>query len=98
MDAFGIEFTSVAPGSVSATGLIQLGDDRDYFESTLGFWTVEQYERSWLDSLRHLVAGAPTSCLVTSITDPNDSVFVVTWPLYRDRDRVYVQNHLVFLD
>jgi hypothetical protein len=43
-------------------------------------------------------AESATSCLLSSITDPATSNFVLCWPLYRDGDDVYVQNSLILLE
>ena|SRR5215467_6992418 len=81
-----------------AIGEIKLGEYLESFQAILGFWTMEDYEKSWLTALRRLVGGASTSCLVTSLTDPGNSEYVVTWPLYRSDDEVFVQNQLIFLN
>ena len=38
------------------------------------------------------------ACLMTSMTDPVTSNFLICWPLYREGEDVYVQNAIVLLD
>ena len=38
------------------------------------------------------------SCLMASMTDPRISNFVVSWPMYREGEDVYIQNAIIFLD
>ncbi len=81
-----------------AVGKIRLGDYCEAFHAELGFWVIEDYEKSWETALNRLVDGTSTSCLVASLTDPQTSNFVVTWPLYRSGDEVYIQNRYLFLE
>jgi hypothetical protein len=36
--------------------------------------------------------------LMTSMTDPRNSNFLVCWPMYREGENVYIQNTIIFLD
>jgi CdiI N-terminal domain len=94
--AFTGEFADDDPSV--AIGEVKLGKYLESFQAILGFWEIEDYEKSWLTALRRLVGGASISCLVTSLTDPENSQYVVTWPLYRTDGEVFVQNQLIFLD
>jgi hypothetical protein len=96
---FSIDFTGFdEQDPMVAIGVIRLGEDRECFESVLGFWGLDDYKAIWAAGLWRLVAGASTSCLATSVTDPSCSNFVEVWPLYREESDVYVQNQLLFLD
>lgn len=65
----------------------------------LNFWSVDEYRQSWSRALLKLEEGeAPTSCLISSITDPDKSNFVFCWPLYRRGEKLFVQNSVIFLD
>lgn len=98
MGSFHIGFTGefVEGDPDMAIGEIRLGEDQESFRAFVGVWTVEDYKASWIAALRHLVGGATTSCLITSLTTPADGHFVTTWPLYRVGDDVYLQNRLLF--
>jgi CdiI N-terminal domain len=81
-----------------AIGELKLGEHSEYFESTLEFWGLEDYEGSWAAGLRRLIDGSSVSCLATSMIDPSIANFVEVWPLYRSGDDVYVQDQLIFMD
>lgn len=99
MTNFGIAFTGFdEEDPLVVNGELKLGDDREYFQSILGFWGVDDYLQSWTEGLQRLLAGASISCLATSVIDPSNANFVEVWPLYREQSDVYVQNRLLFLD
>ncbi|MBC2908272.1 hypothetical protein H4N64_43680 [Streptomyces sp. PSKA01] len=65
----------------------------------LTYWSVEQYQASWVRALRVLAREeVATSCLISSITNPASSNFIFCWPLYRSGEIVYVQNSIIFLE
>ena len=65
----------------------------------LGFWDKSDYRRSWRQAFEVLNANShSTSCLMTSMTDPRNSNFLVCWPMYREGEDVYIQNKIIFLD
>ncbi|MEV5753893.1 hypothetical protein AB0L00_39275 [Actinoallomurus sp. NPDC052308] len=100
MSNFDIAFTGkvIKDDPLIAEGVIQLGAHREVFLSDLTFWSVELYRTSWIGALRRLADGGDVSCLLTSVLDPTLANFFTVWPLYRSGDRVFVQNHLVFVD
>ncbi|MEW2158619.1 hypothetical protein AB0950_25585 [Streptomyces sp. NPDC007189] len=103
-DAFSIRVVSVpSPSEVamggSAVGRITVRDFQDDFLMDLTYWSVEQYEASWVRALQLLeTSNDATSCLISSMTDPASSNFVFCWPLYRCGDVVYIQNSIIFMD
>ena len=89
----------VQGASSEAVGRITVGEFAETFRMDLSFWSVSDYRRSWKRALQVLVDDeAAISCLISSITDPENSNFVFCWPLYRSGEDVYVQNSVVFLD
>jgi hypothetical protein len=103
-DAFCIEVESDRPPAAllqesGATGRITVGDFAESFYMDLSYWSVEEYERSWRDSLQVIFGGEEgDSCLVASIANPESSSFIFCWPLYRRREDVVIQNSIIFLD
>jgi hypothetical protein len=96
---FSITFTGFDEDDpLVAIGELKLSEHSEYFESVLEFWGLEDYERSWSAGLKRLLDGAAVSCLATSMIDPPTANFVEVWPLYRNGDDVYVQDHLIFMD
>ncbi|MFM9695743.1 hypothetical protein [Streptomyces europaeiscabiei] len=82
-----------------AAGRVTVGGFSESFPMDLSFWTVGDYSRSWERALRELEASKySTSCLISSITDPETANFIFCWPIYREREDVYVQNSIIFLD
>jgi len=53
------------------------------------------YLRHWESALRRLVEGENKSALITPYADPTVAKYIFWWPLYRDGDTVYVQNHML---
>src|SRR5262245_57160874 len=69
------------------------------FRMPLGFWAESDYRRSWRQAFDVLEDGQSSkSCLLVSVTDPRRSNFLMCWPLYRDSEKVYVQNAIIFLE
>lgn len=86
-------------GSVQASGRIIIGDFTETFRVPLGFWDESDYRRSWRKAFEVLNASPhSTSCLMTSMTDPRNSNFLICWPMYRASEYVYIQNKIIFLD
>jgi hypothetical protein len=82
-----------------ASGRIVIGDFAESFRVPLGFWNESDYRRSWRRSFEVLNASPhSTSCLMTSMTDPENSNFLTCWPMYRGGEDVCIQNALIFLD
>ncbi|MGW0837338.1 hypothetical protein [Streptomyces prunicolor] len=92
-EGFAIELVS------AGTGKIVVRDFTETFPMDLTFWGTEQYKESWASALRRLEeADVTTSCLVSSITDPETANIIFCWPLYRFQDEIFVQNSLIILD
>ncbi|MGP3968014.1 hypothetical protein [Streptomyces sp. 6N223] len=88
-----------ATAMTEARGVIQIGNFRESFLANLIYWSADDYRRSWRESFAVLNREDPsTSCLVTSITEPETSNFIFCWPLYRIGEVVFVQNSLIFLE
>jgi hypothetical protein len=86
-------------GSAEASGKIIIGDFTEAFSIPLGFWGVSDYRHSWQQAFEVLNGNLhSTSCLMTSMTDPRQSNFLVCWPMYREGEDVYIQNAIIFLD
>ncbi|GLU45650.1 hypothetical protein [Nocardiopsis ansamitocini] len=104
-DPFSIEIASNRPPvallhqEAGATGRIVVGDFIEIFYMDLSYWSVDDYKRSWRDSIQVIIdEKEKDSCLVASITDPKVSNFIFCWPLYRRGQDVIVQNSIIFLD
>jgi hypothetical protein len=103
-NGFSIQVVSVpSPEEVEvgggAVGRIVVREFAEGFPMDLTYWGVGQYCASWLKALRFLEGeDDATSCLISSITDPENSNLIFCWPLYRSGDIVYVQNSIIFIE
>jgi hypothetical protein len=77
-------------------GEIQVGDFRETFLSSLEFWKEPDYERQWREALDRISQGEEKSSLITSIRDPQKTIGVYWWPIYRIGDTLHVQNAIRF--
>ncbi len=79
-------------------GEIMLGDHLEKFEAVTSFWNAEDYQKHWKQAIERIVHGEEKSCLITSMDDPNIANFIFWWPIYREGNRVFIQNQVLFLD
>jgi hypothetical protein len=80
-------------------GRITIDGFSETFVVPLGFWDESDYRRNWRRAFAVLDADPRVvSCLMTSMTDPRNSNFLVCWPMYRSGEDVFVQNAMIFLD
>lgn len=75
-----------------------LGDFREEFLAHLDYWTPKQYEAQWRDAVLGIVSGKSVDALITDMHDLRTAHHLVSWPMYREGDRVFVQNRLLFLN
>src|SRR5581483_2910236 len=94
------EPASEASHAEAVYGKIRIEDHRETFITDLSHWNRTQYEQHWIRALQRLLGDATHSVLITSYSPPRPQPtpedFLVWWPLYRERDVVYVQNQLLF--
>jgi len=100
-DANGKELSQTVAGPGWGRGCITIDDFVEDFESPLWFWKTADYERQWAQGIQRILAGAPKSCLITSLIEPirtADYVFGSGWKLYLDGVNVIVQQQLLIGD
>lgn len=80
-------------------GEISLGDFSERFESSLEHWSRLDYENHWQESVRRVLQQGKSSCLITSITNPESANFIFWWPIYVLEDKsIRIQNQVLFLE
>ncbi len=83
-------------------GKIVIGDFQETFATSLASWTRSEYDLHWKKALEKLVAGGDRSALLADYVEPPvypySGGYLFWWPLYRDGDAVYVQNHILFFE
>jgi hypothetical protein len=83
--------------SAKATrGLIVIGNFREEFLSNLREWTQAEYREQWSRSIRSLLEGERKAVLITTFSSPTIATHLEWWPLYREGENIFVQNHLLF--
>jgi len=79
-------------------GKIRLGDFEEYFLADVTFWSADDYRAQWKVGLSRMCDGAATSCILTSVSNPEMTNYFQTWPIYRFESEVIFQNRLFMLD
>ncbi len=82
----------------AAPGLLVIGNTFEGFLANLAVWNKEAYEAHWLLELKSLFEGKPKATLIVSYDDPNFSHNIEIWPVYREGDKVCLQNRLLFYE
>lgn len=96
---FNIEFTSERNRDANfITGQITIGKFIEAFTSSLSYWNQKDYLKQWY----HTITGAIENdnfigCLITSMVNPIKQNHIICWPLYRERDKIYIQNRILFM-
>jgi hypothetical protein len=80
---FSINFVRRAHEPTLALGQITIGAFVEHFQIDLSFWNPMEYERQWRAGIQRLIDGAPSSCLLQSISKPQSANFFFWWRLYR---------------
>lgn len=85
-------------GDIACYLEITLGSFRERFQSTLFYWSISDYQKQWVHAIERIVnVDNSTSALITELRDPALAGEVVGqwWVLYREGEKVYVQNQLI---
>lgn len=75
-------------------GQITLGDFTEEILIPLDYWTVQDYQKQWLEAIERLKTNTK-SCLVASIQDPKKAPYLNWWPMYKRGKKIYIQNHML---
>ncbi|MGB8259572.1 MAG: hypothetical protein WCE75_04445 [Terracidiphilus sp.] len=79
-----------------AHGRLIAGDYWENFYASLDEWTISQYESQWREAVQRTVDGAGKSALIVNYASPERGGHLEWWPMYRDGDSVFLQDHLLF--
>lgn len=85
------------PKKSYVTGQIIIEDFLEYFDSTIDYWSVQDYELQWKEGLQRLLY-YDSSCLIVAINDPHCRKFIEWWPLYKIGNKIHIQNHIIIDD
>ena len=76
-------------------GEIRIDDFVETFDMPIDWWSIEDYEYQWRQGLERL-KNHTQSCLVARINNPQKGAFVDWWLLYKEGNKVFVRNELLF--
>ncbi len=85
------KFTDDGKGQIQIDGFIES------FESNFSFWSKNDYEVHWLKASEQLSLGNNVS-FITSITNPNNTNFIMTWTCYVLNNQLVFREQILFLD
>jgi len=85
----------VLDGIPCANGEIQIGDFLETFPMSLEWWTLQEYQQQWKEGIERITTHK-RSCLITYIQNLKEYPWVDMWVLYKDQDKVHIQNHIFF--
>jgi len=67
-------------------------------EVPLQYWKRERYREQWRGAIARIASGHTTACLITAMYDPRAANFIMWWPMWRQGERVFIQNQILFMD
>jgi len=97
---FDIKFTGETVDSddeILHLGIITLGEVTEGFSASLSYWSINDYQKQWLEAGRRLLEPDSHSAFITCMYDPETANFVHWWPAWRGRGPVVFQEQLLFI-
>ncbi|MBT0731681.1 hypothetical protein [Rosenbergiella nectarea] len=75
---------------------IIIGDFDEGIQIPLTYWRIEQYQKSWIESLKQGLKKGDHSVLAVSMYNPETVNFIFSWVLYYQNTKVIIQNKMIF--
>ncbi len=95
---FSINFIDYkSPDKFLTRGQISIGDFAEEFECAIHYWNKEKYINQWLEGCNKICEESK-SALMTSIHEPKKANFMVWWVMHREKNIIYIQNHLLMME
>jgi hypothetical protein len=76
-------------------GRIVLGNTIEKFRSSILNWTQSDYKKQWREACKRILK-QNSSALITSYVTPEQSKYLIWWPIYKIDEKIMVQNHMFF--
>jgi hypothetical protein len=88
------------PGDSAVYGNIAIDNFSERFYASTTYWSKGDYIKQWVDTIDKLIQGPSNGkgVLVACMYDPLQANFVTGWVLYRDGNKVSVQDEIIFLN
>ncbi|MCU1286021.1 MAG: hypothetical protein JWO13_2371 [Acidobacteriales bacterium] len=79
-------------------GKLVLGHCEEEFLANLALWRKADYRFHWARELTALLGGKEKAALIVSYADPKFAANLEVWRVYRDAERAYFQNQILWCD
>lgn len=79
-------------------GKIIIDDFEENFTLPISYWSLDDYKKSWLNSLRQGIENKDHAALPVSMYDLSSANFIFIWKIYFENIIVHIQNSMIFLD
>jgi hypothetical protein len=76
---------------------ITIGNFKELILSSHDYWRREQYKNQWHEGLKRIIDGELQSCIIGSMYNPKKANFINMWPVYKIKNKIYIQNMILFL-
>lgn len=73
---------------------IQIKKFKETFNMPLHLWSVKDYKKQWKEGIKR-IKRHNTSCFVVSMKNSNKIPLAEIWVLYKEYNKVYIQNHFI---
>lgn len=85
-------------GDTVVPGLLKINNFSEKFHASLSYWDRDRYLLQWKEALDRIKYGEKNSAVITTMYDPSTANFIFWWVLYLLGNKVYIQNHVLFLE
>ncbi|MDF7679443.1 hypothetical protein PT300_01945 [Enterobacteriaceae bacterium ESL0689] len=75
---------------------IVIGDFEEGIQIPLTYWSIKQYQESWLEAIEQGLKNGDHSVLAVSMYNPETVNFIFSWVLYYNGEQVIIQNKMIF--
>lgn len=74
---------------------IRINEFSERFVAPIEQWMLDDYNQQWKTAVTRIIKGAIKDYFMASMRDPEKSDFVSVYAMYREEERVYVQNQII---
>ncbi|MEY8711533.1 hypothetical protein [Mangrovibacter phragmitis] len=75
---------------------IVIGDFDEGMQIPLTYWSIKQYQESWIENIKQGLKKRDHSVLAVSMYSPETVNFIFSWVLYYKDAQVIIQNKMIF--